>query len=95
MNPTTITPLPDLTISKSHMGNFTQGQVGATYTIVVGNAANAANTTGTVRMVDTLPMGLTASAIAGTGWSCMLPALTCSRSDALAGGSSYPAITLP
>lgn len=28
---TTITQLPDLTISKNHIGNFTQGQTGATY----------------------------------------------------------------
>ena len=32
-NPTTINQLPDLTITKSHVGNFTQGQVGATYSI--------------------------------------------------------------
>ncbi|MGA2601006.1 MAG: Ig-like domain repeat protein, partial [Bryobacteraceae bacterium] len=93
-DPTTITPLPDLTISKSHMGNFTQGQVGATYTIVVGNAANAANTTGTVTMTDTLPAGLTATNIAGMGWTCSTMPLMCSRSDALAGGSNYPAITV-
>ncbi len=93
-DPTTITPLPDLTISKSHTGNFTQGQVGATYTIVVGNAANAASTTGTVTVVDTLPMGLSATNIAGTGWTCSTMTLTCSRSDALAGGSNYSPITL-
>ena len=34
---TTISQLPDLTISKSHSGNFTQGQIGATYTITVSN----------------------------------------------------------
>ena len=34
---TTVLPPPDLTISKSHTGNFTQGQVGATYTLTVSN----------------------------------------------------------
>jgi fimbrial isopeptide formation D2 family protein/uncharacterized repeat protein (TIGR01451 family) len=92
-NPTTINQLPDLTISKSHTGNFTQGQVGATYTITVTNSGSAA-TSGTVTVTDTLPTGLTATAISGTGWTCVLGTLTCTRSDALAAGASYPAITL-
>ena len=45
-------------------------------------------------MADTLPVGLTATAISGTGWACTLATLTCTRSDALASGASYPAITL-
>jgi uncharacterized repeat protein (TIGR01451 family) len=92
-NPTTINQLPDLTITKSHVGNFTQGQVGATYSITATNSGFAA-TSGTVTVIDTLPAGLTATAISGTGWSCVLGTLTCTRSDALAAGSSYPAITL-
>ena len=43
---------------------------------------------------DTLPAGLTATGLGGTGWSCTLASLTCTRSDALAAGASYPAITL-
>jgi uncharacterized repeat protein (TIGR01451 family) len=92
-NPTTINQLPDLTITKSHVGNFTQGQVGATYSITATNSGSAA-TSGTVTVVDTLPTGLTATAISGTGWSCVLGTLTCTRSDALAAGSSYPVITV-
>src|SRR6185295_14769883 len=92
-NPTTINQLPDLTIAKSHSGNFTQGQVGATYSITATNSGSAA-TSGTVTVVDTLPAGLTATAISGTGWSCVLGTLTCTRSDALAAGSSYPVITV-
>src|SRR6266852_5497086 len=86
-------PPPDLTITKSHSGNFTQGQVGATYSITATNSGFAA-TSGTVTVTDTLPAGLTATAISGTGWTCVLGTLTCTRSDALAAGSSYPAITL-
>ena len=86
-------PPPDLTIAKSHSGNFTQGQVGATYSITATNSGFAA-TSGTVTVTDTLPAGLTATAISGTGWTCVLGTLTCTRSDALAAGASYPAITL-
>ena len=92
-DPTTIDPLPDLTINKSHTGNFAQGQVGATYSITATNSGSAA-TSGTVTVTDTLPAGLTATAISGTGWTCVLGTLTCTRSDALAAGSSYPVITL-
>ena len=90
---TTINQLPDLTIAKSHTGNFTQGQVGATYSITATNSGFAA-TSGTVTVTDTLPAGLTATAISGTGWTCVLGTLTCTRGDALAAGNSYPVITL-
>ena len=90
---TVIVPTADLTISKTHTGNFTQGQIGATYTITVSNVGVAA-TIGTVTVIDTLPAGLTAMAISGTGWSCTLATLTCTRSDALATTASYPDITL-
>src|SRR5207237_9548916 len=92
-DPTTVAQLPDLTIAKSHSGNFTQGQTGATYSVTVTNSGFAA-TSGTVTVTDTLPTGLTATGISGSGWTCVLGTLTCTRSDALATGSSYPAITL-
>ncbi len=93
VDPTTISARPDLTISKMHIGGFTVGQTGATYTIVVSNAG-AAPTTGTVTVVDTLPAGLTATAILGGGWTCTLAPITCTRSDALPAAQSYPPITL-
>ncbi len=85
--------LPDLTITKSHVGSFTQGQtVGAAYTITVTNSGTAP-TAGTVTVNDSVPAGLAATAISGTGWTC--PTLTsCNRIDILANGSSYPPITL-
>jgi uncharacterized protein (TIGR03437 family) len=86
-------PKPDLTISKSHTGNFSPGQTGATYTITVTNAGGAA-TTGPVSVADSLPAGLAGTAIAGTGWNCLLPTLTCARSDALGASASYPPITV-
>ena len=52
------TPPPDLTITKTHTGNFTQGQTGATYTVTVTNSGNGP-TTGVVTVTDSLPSGLT------------------------------------
>src|SRR5207249_11335292 len=78
---------------KSHSGSFVQGQTGAAYTIAVANSGGTA-TSGTVTMTDTLPVGLTATGLAGTNWSCTLATLSCTRNDALAPGASYPAITL-
>src|SRR4029077_18869734 len=72
--------VPDLPISKTHSGSFTQGQIGAIYTITVTNNGGAA-TSGTVTVTDTLPASLTPTAISGTGWSCTLATLTCTRGD--------------
>ena len=88
-----IPPTPDLTITKSHTGNFHPGDVGETYTIVVTNSGGAA-TAGTVSVVDALPAGLTATGMSGSGWSINFATLTATRSDSLAGGASYPAITV-
>jgi uncharacterized repeat protein (TIGR01451 family) len=84
---------PDLAISATHSGAFTQGDVGDTYTIIVTNIGTAAST-GTVSVVDTLPAGLTATALGGTGWTVDLSTLTSTRTDTLASGVAYPAITL-
>src|ERR1022692_4607455 len=87
---------PDFLITKSHVGNFTPGQVGATYTITVMNTGTA-STAGAVTVTDTVPAGLTPTAAAGSGWgvcSIVAQTVTCIRSDALATGISYPAITL-
>ncbi|MFZ2493229.1 MAG: FG-GAP-like repeat-containing protein [Thermoanaerobaculia bacterium] len=92
-DPTTVVQVPDLAVTKSHAGNFKQRQTSRNYSIAVRNAGGAA-TSGTVTMVDTLPAGLTATAIRGNGWSCVLATLTCTRSDALAGGASHPVITV-
>jgi hypothetical protein len=86
-------PPPDLTLSKSHSGNFAQGQIGATYTLRVSNIGSGA-TSGSVTVTDTLPVGLTAPALSGTGWTCTPAPLACTRNDALAPGTSYPDITL-
>jgi uncharacterized repeat protein (TIGR01451 family) len=86
-------PVSDMTIAKSHSGNFTQGQAGASYTLVATNSGTAA-TTGGVTVTDALPASLNATAMAGQGWMCDVQALSCSRGDPLAAATSYPAITL-
>ena len=86
--------LPALTVSKSHSGNFVQGQSGATYTVTVSNSAAAGPTSGTVTVTETLPDGLTLISMAGTGWDCPNGGNTCTRSDSLGGSSVYPAITV-
>ena len=90
---TTAAPVPDLAITATHSGSFTQGDTSDYYTIIVTNAGTAASS-GAVTVVDTLPTGLTATAISGDGWTTNLDTLTCTRSDALAAGAAYPPITV-
>jgi uncharacterized repeat protein (TIGR01451 family) len=91
---TALTVLPsDMTISKTHDGNFRQGQSGATFAITASNAGLGPSS-GTVTVIDTLPAGMTATAIGGSGWTCVLATLTCARNDLLGIGASYPPIML-
>ncbi|MCX6622805.1 MAG: hypothetical protein NTY38_17415, partial [Acidobacteria bacterium] len=85
---------PDLIINKSHTGNFRQGDGADTYTLRVTNTGQG-STADAVTVTDTLPAGLTATAISGPGWNCALsPLLMCTRGDGLAAGDSYPLITV-
>ena len=87
-----INPTPSqLTISKVHTGDFTQGQVGATYTVTVSNASATA-ASGAVTVTENLPSGLMLISMAGTGWTCVT--ITCTRNDPLAAGAAYPSITV-
>ena len=79
---------PALTILKSHVGNFPPGQAGAEYTIQIMNTGGGP-TSGTVTVTDTVPAGLTATNITGTGWACTLGSVSCNRSDPLPPDSSY------
>jgi hypothetical protein len=80
-----------LGITKTHTGNFTQGQQGATYSVTVTNAITGAPTSGTVTVTETVPGGMTLVSMAGPGWTCPgTVANNCTRADVLAKGSSYP-----
>jgi uncharacterized repeat protein (TIGR01451 family) len=90
-------PAPDLTIVSTHTANFTQGGTGSFF-LTVTNSGPAAwgNYVG---VSDSLPTGLSATAIGGTGWTCSLSGISglgmgCTRQDALAAGASYPVITI-
>jgi uncharacterized repeat protein (TIGR01451 family) len=89
------TRLPDLAIAKSHGGgNFTRGTA-ATYTLQVADVDTIASA-GLVTVNDTLPLGATPTSATGTGWTCSTSnqTVSCTRSDSVAGGASYPAITV-
>jgi autotransporter-associated beta strand protein len=83
----------DLTIAKSHAGDFVPGQGGA-YSVVVTNAGPGAKPAGAaVSVTDSAPSGLDITAMSGSGWSCAaLPA--CTRTDLLGASQSYPPITV-
>ena len=83
---------PQIGITKTHVGNFTQSQQNATYTVTISNPSGASPTSGTVSMTETIPSGLSLVSMIGSGWTCA--ANTCSRTDALLGGASYPTIAV-
>lgn len=90
----TVTNSPVLSISKSHTGNFTPGQTGAGYVMTVSNSASAGPTSGTVTVSDTVPSGLVLVSMSGNGWICPSGTNTCTRSDVLNAGGSYPNISV-
>jgi sugar lactone lactonase YvrE len=81
-----------LTVTSAHTGSFAAGSAGAFYSVLVSNTALAGATSGAVTVTEITPPGLTLVSMAGTGWNCS--GATCSRSDTLAAGSSYPPITV-
>ncbi|MGW2557510.1 YncE family protein, partial [Streptomyces sp. NPDC001635] len=86
-------PFPSLTVTKTHRGAFVQGEK-HNYRITVTDNGTGPTDGTTVTVTDILPTGLTAISLSGTGWACTLATLTCSRSDTLTPGGSYPTITL-
>jgi hypothetical protein len=84
---------PDLSISKAHSGNFTQGGVASFYILVTNNGPGPS--VGTVTVTDPMPAGMTATGASGSGWTCTIGStVTCSRSDPLAANTSYLAINV-
>lgn len=80
-----------LGIVKSHSGNFTQGQTGATFQLVVTNTGGIA-TSGTITVTEMVPAGLTFVSMSGTGWTVAGNVAT--RSDSLLPGHSYDPLTI-
>ncbi len=99
---TTTIQTPDLALSKSHSpaGAFAGGTT-ATFQLIARNVGSTSTDGSTVTVTDTFP-GPAAGGFdaihdaGGVGWSCAIAGLTltCTRSDALAAGDSYPAIVV-
>jgi uncharacterized repeat protein (TIGR01451 family) len=87
-----VTAGPDLVIGKSSDGALTQGGTGS-FTLLVSNAGGGA-TAGAVTVTETPPAGMTISSMSGTGWTFNANNSTVARSDALAAGGIYPAVTV-
>jgi len=83
--------LPHLSIVATHQDDFSQGQSGAEYEVSVSNAKGAAPSVGATTVTGSAPKGFALSSIAGPGWTC--GSHSCSRSDQLAAGASFPPIT--
>ena len=83
----------DLTIAKTHNPDIAIPGGTVTYTVTVSNVGTGPSS-GTVTVTETPPPGLTVTALSGTGWACTVATRTCTRSDALAQGASYPPITV-
>ena len=88
------TGAPALQAAVTPQGSFTAGQANATYTITVKNSGNAANS-GTVTVTDP-PTGFTIASMSGSGWTCTIgsSADTCTTSNSLGAGQSFPAIAV-
>ena len=91
---TAVASPPALSISKTHTGNFMPGQQNATYTVTVSNGSRGGATAGMVTVTESVPQGMTLVSMAdnGTDWNCS--GNTCTRSDSLSTGKSYPPITV-
>jgi uncharacterized protein (TIGR03437 family) len=79
-----------VTITVQHTGNFIQGQSAAGFTVVVSNAGAANPSTGAITVTEILPAGLALTSLSGSGWTCS--GTSCTRSDRLPAGASFPAI---
>ena len=78
----------DLTVSKTHVGNFAAGSP-ASYAITVRNVGQA-TMTGPITVTDTLPAGMSFASGTGTGWTCgaVNGGASCTNPGPLAAGAS-------
>ncbi len=81
-----------LSVSSAHSGYFTPAQKGATFSVLVSNAAGAGPTAGAVTVREKVSLGLTLLSMSGSGWNCSGNA--CTRNDLLPPGLSYPPIAV-
>ncbi|HEX7740376.1 MAG TPA: isopeptide-forming domain-containing fimbrial protein, partial [Marmoricola sp.] len=88
-----VTRSADVSLTKTHSGNGLHGSV-VDFTLTARNAGPS--TAESVRVVDTLPSGLTYVSVSGTDWTCSYsaPDLTCDYVGPLAPDSAAPAISV-
>lgn len=80
-------------LAMSQTGNFAPNGVGQ-YSLTVSNTGTATSI-GPAGVTETLPSLFAISSIGGSGWTCSISGrVTCTRSDTLAPGTTYPAIYL-
>ena len=92
---------PDLTLTKSHSPQFVAGAA-TTFTLTVSNVGTLPTDGTPVNVTDNVLAGVAGfdliSVTSATGWACTIAAgttnLSCTRSDPLAPGSSYPPIVV-
>jgi uncharacterized repeat protein (TIGR01451 family) len=91
-----------LSLTKTHTGQFKAGGTGA-YTINIANTVtypeiNPPGTLQPIRVVDTLPTGLTYASASGTGWTCSAvgQVVTCNATTLqdLTTSKTFPPITI-
>jgi hypothetical protein len=70
-----------------------RGDEFVSYAVKVKNTSGEA-TSGPLGVAIELPTGLKLAAASGSGWSCTLATLTCTSSAIVAGGASYPTLSL-
>jgi uncharacterized repeat protein (TIGR01451 family) len=95
MTVTYIYDTPEISVTKSHTGNFAVGQNGL-YTISVSNVGTGP-TLGPITVTDQLPLGLSYVSHSGTGWSLFAQSgqvVTFTRSTAVNAGASAPGLVL-
>jgi len=93
-NPTQVDNGARLVATKTHSGNFTDGQNGV-WTIGLSNTGSTA-TSGTITLTDTLQTGLTFVSGVGTNWTCSAAGqvVTCTTATVLNPGDVAPTIAL-
>ncbi|MDQ8043621.1 MAG: CARDB domain-containing protein, partial [Patulibacter sp.] len=98
-NPSTIAATParraDMVVTQN-TGTLTAGKQG-TITLTATNSGGATTHGNPVTVTTSVPANVTFGSItSSTGWTCdtsSLPTITCTRSDVLNGGDSYPVIS--
>ena len=90
-------PSVDLSITKTHVGNFSAGTNGV-YTIRVSNGTGVGleQEDNTITVTDTLPTGFSYVSGTGTGWTCSaaVQVVTCNHPPPLALGATLPDLSL-